>query len=46
MYICECRCPKGPVEGAEALELELQVVVSSQTWVLRIQFKSSARTGT
>lgn len=44
MYICEFRCPQGPAEGAEALELDLQVVVSSQTWVLRIQLRSSART--
>lgn len=29
---CECKCPRGPEEGVDTLELELQVIVSSPLW--------------
>lgn len=36
----ECRCPKTPKEGADALELELQARVSCLTSVLEAKLES------
>ena len=47
MFVCgclhECRCSQKPEEDIGALELELLVIVSWQTWVLRNKFWSSAK---
>ena len=37
-----CRCPQRP-EGVRFLELELQVVVNHQMWVLRTKLGDSLR---
>lgn len=40
---CECSICKGQKRVSDFLELELEAVVSDQTWMLRTEFRSSTR---